>query len=345
MSQPATFQRGRMAGQTGVIRKTAEAMLPPLVGGLVILVTLIGLIGTAIKNPQPHDLQVGLVGPAPAIQEISEAFGSKAPGAFRFTPYASEEAARAAIDARSVDGVLVLGAGAPRLIVAGAAGDAVTGVITGAFTNALRAQGQAVTVETVHPFASGDAHGLILFFVVLAVLISTLIAQALIGLRRGTGFGLELAMVAVYAALSPLVGMGTAAWIADGYASGFWTATGLVGLASAAVGAVVAGSARLLGAAGVGLAALVVVLLDLVSSGGPVGSQLLPDFYRWLAPGMPAGQLYSALRGALYFDSAGIGQPIAVLSAWLAGGLVLMALAEVVAHRPRAPVSHQSPAQ
>ena len=346
MAQVATLRDSRTPGQAGVRRrKAAEAILRPLLGGLLLLLALIGLIGTAIKNPQPHDIQVGLVGPAPAIQQISGGFESKAPGAFRFTSYESVDAARAAIDARSVDGVVILGAGGPRLLVAGAAGDAVTGVISGALTNAFRAQGQAVTVETVHPFTSGDAHGLILFFVVLAVVISTLVAQALVGLRSDTGLGVRLVMVAVYAALAPLVGMGAAAWIADGYGSGFWMATGLVGLASAAMGAVVAGSARLLGPAGVGLAALVVVLLDLVASGGPIGSQLLPDFYRWLAPGMPAGQLYSAVRGALYFDNAGLGTPIAVLSAWLAGGLVLMVLGELVERRSPAGVSRLDGAQ
>jgi len=335
MAQVATLTEGRTPDQLGVGRKAYEAILPPLIGGLLILAALIGLIGTAIKNPQPHDIKVGLVGPAPAIQQISGGFQSNAPGAFRFTSYASADAARGAIDARSVDGVLVLGDGGPRLIVAGAAGDAVTGVITGALTNAFRAQGQTVTVETIHPFASGDAHGLILFFVVLAVLISTFVAQAVVGLRGDAGVRVRLVMVAVFACLAPLVGMGTAAWIADGYGSGFWTATGLVGLAAAAIGAVVAGSARLLGTAGVGLAALLVVLLDLVASGGPIGSQLLPDFYRWLAPGMPAGQLYSAVRGALYFDNAGLGMPIAVLSAWLAGGLVLILLGELLARRAR----------
>ena len=333
MAQVATLTGGRTPGQVGVGRRAAETILRPLLGGLLLLLALIGLIGTAVKNPQPHDIQVGLVGPAPAIHQISEGLDSNAPGAFRFTSYGSVEVARAAIDARSVDGVLVLGAGGPRLIVAGAAGDGVTGVITGGLTNAFRAQGQAVTLETVHPFATGDAHGLILFFVVLAVVISTLVAQALVGLSADSGLGARLFMLVVYASLSSLVAMGTAAWIADGYGSGFWTAAGLLGLASAAVGAVVAGSARLLGTAGVGLAALLVVLLDLVASGGPIGSQLLPDFYRWLAPGMPAGQLYSAVRGALYFDNAGLGMPIGVLSTWLAGGLVLMLLGELVAHR------------
>jgi Protein of unknown function (DUF3533) len=126
-----------------------------------------------------------------------------------------------------------------------------------------------------------------------------------------------------------------ATWIAGDYGPGLWLAIALLALAAAAIGAVVAGSARLLGAAGVGLAALVVVLLDLVSSGGPLGSQFLPDFYRWLAPGMPVSQLYSAMRGALFFDGAGLAAPVAVLSAWLAGGLVLMGLGGLRARRAR----------
>ena len=321
-------------------RARAQTILPPLVGGLLILVALIGLIGTAIKNPRPHDIKVGLVGPTPALEQMSTGFASNAPGAFAFTTYASEDAARAAIDDRSVDGALVLTAAGPRLIVAGAASDAVTGVITGAFSNIFKAQGQTLTVETVHPFASVDPHGLILFFVVLAVVVSTLVAQAGFGLRSSSGFGLRLIVVVVYAVLAALVGMGMAWLIAGDYGSGFWVATALVALGSAAVGAVVAGSARLLGAPGVVLAAIIVVLLDLVSSGGPLGSNLLPDFYRWLAPGMPVAQLYSAILSALYFDNGGIGIPVAVLSAWLAGGLLLMALAELIrsrSHRRVAP--------
>src|SRR5262245_8561558 len=106
MAQVATLTEGRTPDQLGVGRKAYEAILPPLIGGLLILAALIGLIGTAIKNPQPHDIKVGLVGPAPAIQQISGGFQSNAPGAFRFTSYASADAARGAIDARSVDGVV-----------------------------------------------------------------------------------------------------------------------------------------------------------------------------------------------------------------------------------------------
>src|SRR5439155_17254180 len=131
----------------------------------------------------------------PAIRQTATAFSTNAAGAFRFTTYGREAEARAGIDARNVDGALVIGSAGPRLIVAGAASDGATGVITGAFSKVFESQGQAITIETVHPFASGDPHGLILFFVILAVLVSTLIAQALAGLRRGLGFGPRVALV------------------------------------------------------------------------------------------------------------------------------------------------------
>jgi len=315
------------------MRARLEAFVQPLAAGLLVLIALIGLIGPAIKSPSPHDISVGLAGPPPATQQIASAFATNAPGAFRFTTYESEAEARAGIDARSVDGALIIGSGGPRLIVAGAAGDGATGVITGALSKVFESQGQAITIETVHPFASGDPHGLILFFVILAVLVSTLIVQALAGLRRGLGFGPRLALVAVFAVIAAPVAMGVATLIVGDYGSGFWTATALVALGSAAVGAVVAGAASLLGRAGVALAALIVVLLDLIASGGPIGSQLLPDAYRWLAPGMPAGQLYSGIRGALYFDNAGVGDPVIVLSLWLVGGLLLLLLGTLLTRR------------
>jgi hypothetical protein len=96
------------------------------------------------------------------------------------------------------------------------------------------------------------------------------------------------------------------------------------------VGAVVLGAARVLGRAGIGLAALVAVLLDLVTSGGPLGSEFLPDVYRWIAPGMPARQLYAALRDALYFNNGGLTTPTLVLGIWLAAGVVLMLIGQMV---------------
>ncbi len=324
--------------------ESVRRLVAPVIAGLLLLGTLLTLVGTAIRDPRPHDIAVGLVGPAPATQQIQQAFAANAPGTFDFTTYNSQADATSAIDSRTVDGALILGAGAPTLIVAGAAGDASVGVMTAAFTNAFKAQGAALQVQTVHPFVAGDAHGLILFFIVVAVIISTLVALAVSAAIGPKALGARLGIVVVYAVLAGLTAMGVATLIAGDYGSGFWAATGLVMLASAAVGAVVAGATRLIGLPGIAISALVMVLFDLVSSGGPGGSQLLPDFYRALSPWMPAPQLFSALRGAIYFGGAGVTMPVLVMTGWLVGGLVLLGLGELRASRRQVASQRVAPA-
>src|SRR5207237_8713246 len=157
------------------MRQLLRPVLVPIVGGLVFLVALLGLIGTAIRDPHPHDLAVGLVGPAPAVQQMSSAFAGNAPGAFRFTTYSSESEARAAIDSRDIDAALLFGQSSSRLIVAGAAGGGGSGVVTGAFTNVFHGPGSDLTVEAVAPVSNGEAQRLVLFFVVVSVSISEVV--------------------------------------------------------------------------------------------------------------------------------------------------------------------------
>jgi hypothetical protein len=318
-------------------RQAIEPVLAPIAAGLVVLVTLLGLIGTAIRDPRPHDIPVGVAGPPPAVAQVTGAFSSNAPGTFQFTAYTSEDQARAALDARDIDAVLVLAGGAPKLIVAGAAGDAITGLATAVFTRAFAAQGTQLAVEVTHPFASGDPHGLILFFLVLATIVATFVVQAILLVRgRGARLSTWLGVVAGWAAAAGLAGVGMSAWIVGGYdLTGATTMAGLIALAALATGSVTAGLTRLLAEPGLGLAGLLVVLLDLISSGGPAGQEFLPDAYRALSPWMPAGQLFSAFRGALYFDGNGVATPVLALGAWLIAGLVLMLVGEAVRNRVR----------
>src|SRR5437868_8979112 len=320
-------------------RHAIEPVAAPIAAGLVVLVTLLGLIGTAIRDPRPHDIPVGVAGPAPAAAQITGAFNSKAAGTFKFTTYDSEEQARSGLDARDVDAVLVLGA-QPKLIVAGAAGDAITGLTTAIFSQAFAAQGTQLTVEVAHPFASGDPHGLVLFFLVLATIVSTFVVHAILLVRgRAARLSTWLGVEGGWAVAAGLAGVGMAAWIVGGYVSGATAMAGLVALTALATGTVTAGLSRLLGTPGLGLAGLIVVLLNLISSGGPAGQQFLPDAYRALSPWMPAGQLFSAFRGALYFDGLGVAAPVLVLTGWLVVGVVLMLLAEGVRNRARTPAA------
>ncbi len=311
-----------------------ESLVAPIAVGLVVLVTLLGLIGTAIRDPRPHGIPVGVTGPA--AQQITDAFNTRAPGTFAFTIYDSEDHARGALDSRDVDAVLVVGAGAPRLVVAGAAGDAIAGPTTAIFTAGFAAQGGQLAVEITHPFAAGDPHGLVLFFLVLATIISTFVSQLVLFVRaRAARLASWIGVTSSWAVAAGLAGVGMAAWIVGGYDTTSATAiAGLIALTALATGTVTAGLSRLLGAPGLGLAGLVVVLLDLISSGGPAGPQFLPDAYRWLSPWMPAGELFRSLSGVLYFGGYGVATPVLVLVGWLVTGLVLMLLGGLT-HRAR----------
>jgi len=322
-------------------RHSLENTVGPVVAGLVLLVTLIGLLGTATRDPRPHDIPVGLSAPPALVTSLTSAFASAAPGAFKFTTFDSEAAARAAIDTRDVVASLVVGPSGPRLIVAGASGDAISGGVTAAFTNAFRAQNTTLPIEVVHPFQVGDPHGIGLFFLVLAILLSSLMTAALLAMRAGDrGVPTQLGVLVAYAGLAGICGTLAAAWIVDGYGDKLWQVVALVALLSLAVAAVTVACARVLGPAGVALSALIVVLLGLVASGGPLGSELLPDAYRLIAPFMLPGQAYSALRGALYFDGAGVLGPVTVLAMWATAGLAVMLFAPPAraARRPRVAV-------
>jgi hypothetical protein len=319
-------------------RTSFETLFRPIGAGLVVLLTILLLLGTAIRDPRPHDIPIGIAAPPPVAQQLTAAFGQNAPGAFAFTTYPSEAEARTAVDGRSVVASLIVGPGGPTLVVAQAAGDAVTGAVTAALTAAFQAQGQQLTVQTVHPLAAGDSHGIVLFFLVLATLISSVAAGALTlfgmpGASRPTRVGvLALAAISI-----SIVGPATATWLTNGYGDGIWAAMAILSLASFAVGATIAAFARWLGAQGAALGVVGVVLLGLVSSGGPLGRAFLPDAYRAIAPWLPVEPTIEALKGVLFFGGAGIGTSLIVLTSWAVAAVVVLTLGRV-----RAPVADRA---
>ena len=326
-------------------RHKMEQYARPVVGGLVILVTLLALFGSALRDPRPHDIPVGLVAPQQMADQLTQGFAQNAPGAFAFTTYASEAEARSAIDQRDMVGALIVGQAGPTLVVAGGAGDAISGAVTAAFNAVFQQQGQALTVQVVHPFGTGDAHGIILFFLLLATVITSVIVGALsVFLTRSAHWTSVATVVVTYAICAGIVGALTASFIANDYGNAIVSLMALLAVVSAAIGLVVAACARLAGPAGAALGALVIVLIGLISSGGPLGSTFLPDAYRLVAPWLPIEPAYSAIRGALYFGGAGLATPLLVLGAWIVIGLAGLMAADFVAQPGRSRVASTQPA-
>lgn len=311
-------------------RIPSPSLLRPIGAGLTILLTLLLLLGFAIRDPRPHDIPVGLWAPPPVAEQLASTFAQRAPGAFSFRTYPSEADARAAIDRRDVVASLIVAPSGPTLLVAQAAGDGVIGAVTAAFTAAFEAQGQQLAIDTVHPFSIGDGHGIVGFFLVLATLIASVAAGvlAVFGMP-GAPWLTRTAVLVTFAVLAGIVGAATASWLVDGYGDGIWAAMGVLALGSFAVSTTIAAFGRWLGAPGVTLGVVGVVLLGLVSSGGPLGRAFLPDAYRAVGPWLPVEPTLEAVKSVLFFAGGGVGTPLLVLATWATAGVVALALGRV----------------
>jgi hypothetical protein len=166
----------------------------------------------------------------------------------------------------------------------------------------------------------------VLFFLVLATLAASVAAGAAATLgKTRLSWPVVTGTLVAFAIGAGVIGVPTAAWLVDGYGDGTLGLMGIVTLLAFAVSIVIAALGRWLGAPGIGLGAFVVVLLGIVSAGGPLGSNFLPDAYRAIAPWLPVAPTYSAMRGALAFDGVGVLEPSLILAGWAILGIVALA--------------------
>jgi hypothetical protein len=82
----------------------------------------------------------------------------------------------------------------------------------------------------------------------------------------------------------------------------------------------------LLGTLGLGLGSATMMLLGNPLSGLTSAPEMLPSGWGALGQLLPPGAAGTALRSVAFFDGAGAGRPLLVLSCWLAGGLLLCGL-------------------
>ncbi|GAA0438396.1 membrane protein [Acrocarpospora corrugata] len=302
----------------------------------VVLVTLIGLAFAAsfvgaLHQPEPHGVPVGVVAPAQVAAQIDAGLAAKKPGAFEITAYADEATARTALGDREIEAVAL--PQQAKLIVASAGGRTASTVATQVFTGLAQAQGQQLTVEDAHPLPPGDSGGIAGMFYVLALVIPGIAIAVLAG-HAGVGTGQKIAAIALASVTVALAN----AWLADavfGALPGAYLALAAVSAAvTFTLGLVVAGLVRLLGTPGVGLAALLFVVIGIPASGGPLGARFIPEWYAAIGQTLPIGQGTAAIRNTVFFDGAALTVPLSVLAAWSLVGLLLLLI----------PLRHATPA-
>ncbi|MFI2435249.1 ABC transporter permease [Streptomyces sp. NPDC018693] len=268
----------------------------------------------------PHDLPLGVAGPAAATAPLEQQLRKGHEGAFEVHRYGDEAAARDAIEDRTVYGAVVATPGGPKLLTASAASPVVAQLLQQAVGEQAAASGTRLTTEDVVAAPAADPRGAALASSVLPMVLAGIAAGAavtLLGLR-----GVRAALVLTGAAA--LVGL-TAAAIADSWlgvlTGNWWAEAGVFSLWMLAVGAAVAGTAALLGTAGVGLVSALVMLIGNPFSGASSAPQLLPEPVGVIGQWMPPGAGASLLRSVAFFDGAAAAGPLLTLAWWAALGL------------------------
>jgi hypothetical protein len=314
--------------------------LPLLIVAIVIVLFVQALfvfsyIG-ALHQPKPHKVAFGVVGASPLPVAVGTKFSLET------TRYASEADALEAIDQRKIDGALVAGPAAAKLIVVPAASNPGANALSAAFTAGAAALGQKLVIVQSHPLPSGDATGAVSFLVVMALIVGGYLSSTLAmafgasrSRRRRLG---SLAIAAVIGALltdtlaGPVLGAIPT--------SKFLVLWALFTLIMMGVAFATAALQTLLGAGGTLVVVIVFVIFGAPSSGGNVPAAYLPTLWRTIGPYLPAGAGTTAVRNTIYFDGNRIGPSLLILAAYL----VIGALAVFLLHQRRGPTGTEAEA-
>lgn len=301
---------------------------PSPIGVVLVLTALIALVLTAFALPAiksaPHDVPIGVAGPAPATAGIEQALASRAPGAWGVTAYADEAALSQAIRDRDVYGGLAVSPTGPKVLTAPAGSPVVAQALSALAAGLGQEQGQAVPVEVVVPLPAADPRGAGLGAALLPLLIGAV--APVIAMTRavrshwGRLTGVLVAAVAVGATSAALLhwfGAFEGSYLLDALAMSAVIgamATALLGLHAVA------------GLAGVGLGTALFMLVGNPLSGLATAPEFLPAFWSTLGAWLPPGAGGQLLRSAAYFDGAGAAPHLIVLGSWFVLGLLLVAV-------------------
>lgn len=183
-----------------------------------------------------------------------------------------------------------------------------------------------VTAVDVRGFGTGDPKGVGLAAGALPLALGGWIGGValMMMIRRPRNLVLATLGFAVLAGLAINLLM---RYVLGTFDTAFWylVLSGILGIAATAFGVI--GLRRLLGGAGLGLAAILLVVLGNPLSGLSSSPDLLPSPWGAIGQLLPPGATGTLLRNVGFFNGHNIIHPIVVLTVWLVVGLGLYAIA------------------
>ena len=296
-------------------------------------VTIIGIVSVLIAlmllafltpaiNSGARDIPLALSAPdavKPALtQKIEES------GAFTVVDAYSLDDAEGRVKSREAVGAVSVSPAGTTITIASGAGAPYAVALTG-MASQLKAEGQDVTVNDVAPMTSQDPQGVGLASAVLPLIFGGMASAVLLATQLKSVGKRTLGAIGV-AVLGGLVAAAIMQPWFHAVDGSFWLLWAGLGLGILAISSTVLGLFSVLGFAGLGLGAVLILFVSNPLSGIAAGPQWLPGGWGAFGQLLPVGAAGTFLRSAAYFDGRGLGISPWVLVAWILAGLVLIAV-------------------
>lgn len=291
-------------------------------------VIVVFLIAFALPNihASPRHVPIALVAADPFATAIPKGLDTLSPGSFTVSVVDSPQKARQLILDRSIYGAIVMEKSGLTVFIASAASYPVSAAITAMGQQIGQRVSLPVKVDDIVPFSQSDPRGIGLSAGALPIALGGWIAAVgIIATVRGARQ--RVIAAASFAIVGGLTLTAVLQFWLGTFNGNYWPTALCSVLGIAATCFLVLGLQQLLKGIGIGIAAVLLILLGNPLSGLSSAPELLPEPWGAVGQLLPPGATGTLLRNVAFFGGAGAINSILTLTFWLFAGLGMYALA------------------
>ncbi|MFC9557054.1 ABC transporter permease [Rhodococcus sp. NPDC056960] len=306
-----------MLSSSSTDRPGPRTIMSLILGIAVLLALMIMAFALPASNSAPHHVPVGVVAPSVQAQQLARGLDG-----FEVSEYSDAAAAREAIEHRDIYGAVVVDGRNVTSIVASAASPTVAALIPTIGDRVAQSVGGTARVEDIRAFPADDPRGAGLAAGALPLALGGWIGAMAIMLLIATP-GARLLAAAGVAIVGGLALVATLQYVIGTFDGSYCTTSLAAVLGIAATCITVLGLRELLGGAGLGVAAVLLIFLGNPLSGLSSAPEMLPTPWGSVGQLLPPGATGSLLRDVAFFNGHGAATPVIVLLCWLFVGVAL----------------------
>ena len=319
---PATTNAANDA-ETATASKQYLKLAGLILGLSTVLILMLLSFVTPLLNSGAKDLPLAVGGPNMVTTKITQGLEAKSPDAFAITSYSTAEEAIEAVRNREAIGAITAGPDGITIVTASAAGTPYSTILK-QIGEGLSQTGQPIHYTDVAPLTTKDPSGSAISMLTLPMIFGGMSSAVAFSTVFKKSRHKQIIGAIGVAILGGLIASATLYFGFGAFEANFWPTT-VIMLGIAAISLTVLGLNSLLGFAGIGLGAVLMLFVANPLSGLATGAAWLPSPWGTLGQYLPLGAAGTAIRSSAFFDGAAMGQPVTVLVCWIVVGLGLAA--------------------